>query len=215
MRIVDLTHPIAFSEDEDADVENYVIPLSIQGASYRAICHRLRLNGMSGTYLDFPGHIAEFDDGADAANFALDDLFMLETTVIHLAREGRGRQVEADELVASGVDVKGDALIIHALGEKECLDYTQDTIPYFGASAIEWIANQKIKLFASDIYENKADLQGIFSELFRRGALTVCIPVRLHQLRETYSKCCVIPVRMKGVVQLPCRFFVVEGLPPG
>jgi kynurenine formamidase len=193
-----------------SSIENYTIPLSIQGEHFRAVCHRIHMDGMSGTYIDFPGHIAETDDGVDAADCPLDRLLMLEGTVIHLDRAGRGREVTAEELDAAGVAVKGDALVIHALGEKEFYDYSVETIPYYGPSAIEWILSKDVRLFASDIYENKAELQGIFSELFRRGVATVCCPVNLRQVSETYPRVSAIPARMEGAVQLPCRCFVVE-----
>lgn len=211
MRIVDLTLEITFPS-EVSRAEDYSIPLEIQGEKYKALCHKIHIDGMSGTYLDFPGHIVETDDGVHAGNCPLTDLFMLDTTVIRLDRHNSKREVTGEELDAANIEVKGDALIIHALGDRDCTEFDIHNIPYFGPSAIQWILGQQFRVFASDIYENKADLQGIFSELFSRGVPTVCVPVNLRQIRETYPKSCIIPARMRGIVQLPCRFFVVEGV---
>ena len=211
MRIVDLTWRIAFGDDEDASVVNYTIPLSVRGEPFQAVCHKLRMDGMSGTYLDFPGHVAETDDGLHAGDCPIEDLFMVETTTLRLDRDPMERAVTADELRGLGVQVKGDALIVHALGEKRFYDYGLDDIPYFGRDAVQWIRDQGVRIFASDIYENKADLQGIFTALFADHVSCVCHPVNLGEIRRTYSRCCVIPLRMEGIVQLPCRFFVAEG----
>jgi len=210
MRVVDLTRSITFPATV-ADKRDYTIPLSIHGERYTALCHRFDMDGMAGTYIDFPGHIAEFDDGQTASNVAIEDLFMMPGTVIHLNRANRGREVTGEELDAAGVEVKGQALIIHALGQQDCAQMDEASIPYFGPSAIQWIVSHPLRLFASDIYEKRPDLQGIFSELFRRGVNTVCLPANLDQLRATYPRLCAIPARMEGVVQVPCRFFAVEG----
>ena len=210
MRLVDLTLPIAFDTD-DARREDYFLPLAIQGRAYRALCHRFAFDGMSGTYLDYPGHVAETDDGDHAGVCPLERLFMLPTTVIHLDRDPADRVVTAAELEGAGVEVRGEALIVHALGAKRFSDFNLETIPYFGPDAIQWIVRHDLRLFASDIYENRHDLQGIFTELFVRGISCVCLPVDLHEIRETHPRCCAVPARMEGAVQLPCRFFVVEG----
>ena len=89
-------------------------------------------------------------------------------------------------------------------------DFDQKTMPYYGPSAIEWIVGKRPKIVVSDIYEKHGDLQGIFTELFRNRISCVCLPANLDQIRETYPKCCIIPLRIRGVTQLPCRIFVVE-----
>ena len=211
MRIVDLTREIAFPT-EMSQKEDYFVPLRIGDRDYTALCHKLHCDGMTGTYLDFPGHVVETDDGVRAADVPLERLFMLEATVLRLDRDPANREVTADELEAAGAEVKGDALIVHALGPRAFHEFSSDTIPYYGPSAIRWIMEQDFAVFASDIYENKADLQGIFTDLFARGALAVCCPVNLHAIREAHPRACVIPARMEGVAQLPCRFFVVEGV---
>lgn len=210
MRIIDLTLPIPATSDGQPTVQRYFVPLSIQGDRFQAVCYHLAMNGMSGTYVDFPGHIECFENGQDAGSARIEDLVMIETTVIHLDIEPGRREVTARDLEKSGVKVKGGVLIVHALGEKDASDYDMSTIPYFGKSAIAWIISSGVRAFASDIYEKRDDQQGIFSELFKRGIWTVCCPANLHRLKETYSRSCIVPLAMPGVTQLPCRFFVIE-----
>ena len=210
MRIIDLTCPIESVQGGAPTASRHLVPLTIRGGKYSGVCYRLAMDGMSGTYMDFPGHIAEFDDGDDAGNFPIEKLFMLDTTVIHLRREGAGREVTADELEAAKIEVKGDVLIVHALGEKLWSDYDGASIPYFGPGAIRWIIGKQPRIFASDIYEKRPDQQGIFVELFRNRINCVCCPVNLDQIREIYPKSCIVPLKMPKVTQIPCRFFVVE-----
>jgi kynurenine formamidase len=165
---------------------------------------------MSGTYVDFPGHIAEFDDGLDAGNCPIEHLFMLDTTVIHLRRDAAMREVTADELDAAGIEFKGEVLIVHALGVRSWSDFSEDAIPYFGPSAIRWIVGRRPKIFVSDIYEKRPDQQGIFVELFRNHISCVCLPANLDQLRETYPKSCIVPLKLDKVAQAPCRLVVAE-----
>jgi kynurenine formamidase len=164
---------------------------------------------MTGTYIDFPGHIAEFDDGADAANYPIERLFMVETTFIRLDRAGKGREITAEELDAAGVEVRGDGLFIHARGETPWFESPKD-IPYYGPSAIDWIVARKIHLFLSDVYEKRPDQQGIFVELFRRRIACVCCMVNLSRVSQRYVKVCAIPLPAAGVKQVPCRLLVVE-----
>jgi len=210
MRIIDLTSPIQAVQEGAPTVSPYIVPLTLRGEKYRGACYRLALNGMSGTYVDFPGHIAEFDDGLDAGNCPIENLFMLDTTVIHLRRDAAVREVTADELEAAGIGFKGEVLIVHALGEKSWSDFDVAAIPYFGPSAIQWIVGRRPKIFVSDIYEKRPDQQGIFVELFRNHISCVCCPANLDQIRETYPKSCIAPLKLDQVKQAPCRLVVVE-----
>ena len=210
MRIIDLTLDIRDNPSNPAEIEPYAVPLAVRGVPQTATCYRLRLNGMSGTYIDFPGHLESCADGADAGNAPLDSLLMRPATVIHLRRQGRPRAVTAAELDAAGVDFQGEALIIHALESRTFMDVDAESIPYYDPSAIEWIVARAPRLFASDIYEKRPDQQGIFVELFRHGIRTVCCPVNLDQITQAHPRCSVIPLKARGITQIPCRFFVTE-----
>ena len=210
MRIIDLTQTVEPGRQGWTEVERYIHPLSVRGEAFRGVCYRMTVKGMLGTYLDFPGHIEEFDDGCHAGNAPIEDLAMLETTVIHLDPARHAREVTAAELDAAGVEVKGTALILHALGLKSLADFPRDQAPYLDRSAIEWLIARRIRVIASDVYEKFPDQQGVFVELFRHGIWTVCEPVNLRLLTQSHCRTCVIPLRMTGLTQLPCRFFAVE-----
>ncbi len=55
MRIIDLTSPVRSAREGVPTVSPYTVPLTILGEKYRGACYRLALDGMSGTYVDFPG----------------------------------------------------------------------------------------------------------------------------------------------------------------
>ena len=209
MRIIDLSLVIGTEIESTPQGETYIIKLPIKGDVYDGVCHRFEWNSMSGTYIDFPGHIARFDDGSDAANYPLEKLFMVETTFINLKREGRERAITAEELDAAGVEVTGEALFIHAR-EGTPFYRSKENIPYYDPSAIEWIVSRDIRLFLSDVYEKQPDQQGIFVELFRRGIACVCCMVGLEQVTQQQVKVCAIPIPAAGAKQVPCRLFVVE-----
>lgn len=209
MRIVDLTLPVGSPGDKTPEHETYILKLPIKGNTHDGVCHRFQWHSMTGTYIDFPGHIAEFEDGADAANYPIEKLFMVDTTFIRLDRAGKGREITAEELEATGVEVTGDALFIHARSETPWYESPED-IPYYGPSAIEWIVSQDIHLFLSDVYEKHPDQQGIFVELFRHGISCVCCMVNLSQVSQQQVRVCAIPILAKGAKQVPCRLLVVE-----
>ena len=93
MRIIDLTAEIP--EIGKRSVVKIPMP---DGNCYKGVVYDFPLSSMSGTYLDFPGHIEEFDDGKDAANYPLKKLFLVETTVIRLKRNGLPREIDGKEL---------------------------------------------------------------------------------------------------------------------
>ena len=77
-------------------------------------------------------------------------------------------------------------------------------------NAIEWIIATGVKLLVADVYESRA-LHGVFPALFDAGISTVCCAINLHHVTAPEVRLTVLPVRMSGVTQLPCR--VVAELP--
>lgn len=211
MRIIDCTLAIPEEQNGRPTIKNYGVTVPSGSRTYHAICHTIEMDGMSGTYLDFPGHIRETDDGHDAGSVEMEQFYLLETTVIRLNRQGRPPEITRLELEQTGTPVRGSALIIHALGEQNFLDFPKEAdMPYFGESTFDWITATGIRLFASDVYEKQGDARGIFPALFRVGIAAVCHPVHLSAVPAPYTHCCAIFNRHPGAVQIPCRFFVVE-----
>ena len=170
---------------------------------YTGMIYHFDHDSMLGTYIDFPGHIKETDDGADAANFPLVKLFRTQAAVIHLDREDGSGAVETEEILGA---LKGDVpgvLVINALGHRR-FDEIEERSVYLGHSALEWIISQNVRLLVSDIYESKR-LHGVFPTLFRNGVSTVCYPINLHQLTESHTRLTILPLRYPNVTQIPCR----------
>ncbi len=202
MKIIDLTREI--SKDFRTDIVN----IRLSGTEYHAFVHQFHLSSMAGTYIDFPGHIKEFDNGFDSSNYPAEKLFMVDATVIRLNRSGKQREIHAEELDAANVVLDTPAVIVDA-GWNLLKEKNQDEIYFFGKDAISWFISKNIYLFVSDVYENHKDPRGIFVEFFSKGILTVCNPVNLEKIAAPKVKLCVFPLRIPGVTQVPCRVIAV------
>lgn len=205
MRIIDLT----LETPETGNRRILKLPMP-DGNCYKGVIYDFPLSSMSGTYIDFPGHIEEFDDGKDAANFPLRKLFMVETTVIRLKRNSLPREIDGKELEDAGVPVKTPGLVVKVDDWDLKSPDSKGKAPFYGKSAIRWITSKRINLFISNVYENHADPRGIFVELFRSGITCVCIPANLDKITGNRIKICAIPLKIPGAVQLPCRLIAVE-----
>ena len=172
---------------------------------YTGVVFTLHCDGMSGTYIDFPGHIAETDDGMTAENAPLEDFYRVEADVIHLNKKSGEGAVTGEELekaLSPSPAAKGRALILNALGNKNPRDIEGRSV-FLDESALDWIIANGYKLLVSDIYESKA-LHGVFLKLFAAGITTVCMPVNLFQLPDRVFLTALFP-KIPGVTQLPCR----------
>ena len=176
------------------------------GASaYAARVHYLDHWSMAGTYLDFPGHIAQTDDGVDAGNAPLPRLYRLDATVIHLDRGHQpGRITEGELTAACPAGASGQALVVHALGNRRFDEIEYQSL-YLGRDAVAWIIGRGTRLLVADVYESHCDPQDVFRDLFRAGLYAVCHPVNLHRLTTPHVELTVLPLRVPGATQLPCR----------
>jgi len=205
MRIIDLTAEIP--ETGKRSVVKIPMP---GGDCYKGVVYDFPLSSMSGTYLDFPGHIEEFDDGRNAANYPLKKLFLVETTVVRLRRKGMPREINGKELEDAGIAVKTPGLLVKVDDWNLASPEEISQAPFYGKSAIRWVVSKRINLFVSNVYENHADRQGVFVEFFRAGIACVCIPANLDRITRERIKLCAIPLKIPGAVQLPCRLLAVE-----
>ena len=172
--------------------------------SYTGVVYTMTHDGMSGTYIDFPGHIAETDNGLYADNCPLERVFRVPASVIHLSKKSGDGAVSGAELEeAFGGKIHTDALIINALGKLNPLEMAKRSV-FLDDSAIQWIIDSKCRLLVSDIYESEA-LHGVFLKLFSAGITTVCLPVNLAALTAKEVLLTALFARMPGVTQLPCR----------
>ena len=204
MRLIDLTLPVPGPNGNSsaARVEERLIAHGT--TKYTAMIYHFVHESMAGTYIDFPGHIKETDDGLDSANYPAEKLFRIEAAVIHLERGDGSGAVTADELQAACPSlVNSNALIINALGKLR-FDEIEERSVWLNKDAVRWIISTNVHLLVSDIYESKA-LHGVFYDLFGSGVSTVCCPINLHLLTAPRVKLTVLMARFSDVTQLPCR----------
>ena len=201
---VDLTMDFAVGERFAPEIIREEVALKSGLTSYTGVVYKIIHDGMSGTYIDFPGHIAETDNGLYADNAPLDLIYRVPAQVIRLNRQsGSGAVSAADLSDASGGKITAPALVINALGELDPLDIEYRSV-FLDDSAIDWIIGCGCRLLVSDIYESMA-LHGIFLKLFGAGITTVCMPVNLHKLPAGKVALSALFAKMPGVSQLPCR----------
>ncbi|OGV63196.1 MAG: hypothetical protein A3K19_00245 [Lentisphaerae bacterium RIFOXYB12_FULL_65_16] len=203
-QLVDLTLPVAAVEDGHATVATEEWALQSAKGPYTGMVYRFNHGSMSGSYIDFPGHIKETDDGADAANFPIEDLFRIEADVIRLDRDTGSGAVTAPELAAAcrrGTPRR--ALVINALGRRR-FDAIEERSVFLRDDAVEWIVRRNVRLLVSDIYESKG-VHGVFRVLFENRIATVCFPINLDRLVAPRVRLTVLFLRLPGVTQLPCR----------
>jgi kynurenine formamidase len=205
MKLIDLTFEPAMTPKELFATSSETISLRSPGVEYTGIVHQLQMSSMVGTYIDFPGHIVETDDGQDAYNYPINKMYRQRAVVIRLNRKTNSGGVSAAELQQNcPVTLQpGDALIINALGNLQPNDIDERTV-FLDTDAVVWIIEQGITLLVSDIYESTA-LLGVFLRLFRAGVATVCQPVNLHQLDTAEVKLTIMFLPIRGITQIPCR----------
>ena len=204
MTVVDLTLRIPLREGgKPTSVERDVL-IASAGATYTGVVYDFSFSSMAGTYIDFPGHIRETDDGLDAASYPVDKLLRVDSAVIHLDRASGSGAVSAEELDAACPPCDGvGAIVLNALGARR-FDEIEERSVFLGSDAVSWLIDRGIHLFVSDIYESTA-IHGVFNDLFGAGISTVCSPVNLQALTDPRAKLSVFCPAFPGVTQIPCR----------
>ena len=203
MALIDLTMDF-IGERFASEINREEVFLNSGLTSYTGVVYTVTHDSMSGTYIDFPGHIAETDNGLYADNAPLSLFFAVPAQVIRLHRKsGSGAVSAADLEQALNGRLVPETLVINALGNLDPLDIEFRSV-FLDDSAVQWIIDRGCKLLISDIYESMA-LHGVFLRLFRAGITTVCKPVNLFELPEDLVRISVLFARMPGVTQLPCR----------
>ncbi len=196
MALIDLTLPW-----DTMEIKEKLIPLKSEKISYKAVVYDFKLNSMTGSYIDFPGHILETADGMNAGNFPLSDFYRVPATFLRPRRSGNA--ISANELEeAHGKSLKTPCLVIHGkAGTKIPLISRQICL---SMDAVDWIINYGCKLLISDSYESE-NLDGVFLKLFKAGISTVCMPANLDKINSDKMKISVITPLLNDMVQVPCR----------
>ena len=202
MPVFDLTREF-IGERFPGTVKREEIALTSAATHYTGVVYTLTHDGMSGTYIDFPGHIAETDDGTDAENCPLEQIWRVPASVIRLHRQSGSGAVTADDLErAWGGRPDTPAIIINALGDLNPHDIERRSV-YLDDSGLDWLIALPCRLLVADIYESQA-LHGAFLKLFRAGITAICEPVNLGTLPRSVFLTALFP-KIPGVRQLPCR----------
>jgi kynurenine formamidase len=207
MELIDLTFVPGSPPNGHFDVDRKEVKLASPGVKYTGVVYDFRMSSMAGTYIDYPGHIAETDDGQDSLNYSLEKMYRRKATVIHLDRGGDSGAVSAEELQANcptSIE-SGGALVLNALGSRQFYEVEERSV-WLDKSAVNWMVEQGVELLVSDIYESR-DLLGVFYDLFSAGVSTVCCPVNLDKLSKPEVKLTFMPLPGRGITQIPCRVF--------
>ncbi len=212
MKIIDLTRDMRDTLFVDRP-EAKVTEVALQSAdiSYTGVVYDFSHSSMAGTYIDFPGHIKECDDGNDAGNYPVENLYRLEADIIQLARCSGSGSINSVELenALMGKKRNNRLLVINALGQLDSGEVERRSV-FLDTSAVEWIIAQKYRIVISDVYESR-ELQGCFYQLFEAGIITVCEPINLHLLKGEKIKISIFPLCYAGIMQLPCRVIAEVG----
>jgi len=100
--IIDLTFTASekniFTPGCIAEYVEKELPLKSANTSYTGLIYDLSLSSMAGSYIDFPGHIKETDNGENAENYSVERLYRRDATVVHLNRESNSGGVTAEDL---------------------------------------------------------------------------------------------------------------------
>ena len=201
MTYVDLTADFCGRKTEPEIIQRFV-PLKSDKTEYTGVVYNISTSSMMGSYIDFPGHIKETDDGVNAANLDLADFTNMSATVIHFDRANEPGGITAEDLEkACGRIPDTHAVIINALGSVRSFDIPTRSV-YLTLDAVEWLKKTPCKLLVSDIYESTA-LEGVFLKLFEAGISTVCEPANLHKLPSGRVKLTVHFAKIP-ITQLPC-----------
>jgi len=208
MRLIDLTLPAPEQQAGKPTCRLDEWHLKAGPLPYTAMIYHYRHDSMAGTYIDFPGHIKETDDGLDAVTYPLAKLYRVSAAVIHLNRRSGSGRIEARELSAACPPSKGaGALILNALGRRRFDEIVERSV-YLGKDAVEWIIDAGFHLLVSDVFESNTDPQQVFNRLFARRVATVCCPINLHLINKPVVKLTALPLRFAQATQLPCRVVV-------
>lgn len=204
MNVIDLTLQLSESPSRNWDVAQARRTIRCGERDYTAEEYEFRFVSGVATYIDFPGHIVETDDGLRAGDWPLNRLFRVRCAVAHLDRADESGGVGAAELEAACPVLTGcGGLVINALGARR-FDAIRNRSVWLTPDATGWIVRSGIKLFVSDIYERAPELTGVFCDLFDAGIAAVCQPVNLHLLTTSYVELSALPIRVDAA-QVPCR----------
>ncbi len=203
--LIDLTLSVPATQGGVPTCQREERHLTAADLPYTGMVYHYRHDSMAGTYIDFPGHIKETDDGLDAVTYPIARLYRVRTAVVHLDRASGSGRIGARELADACPQTDGmGALIVNALGARR-FDEIEERSVYLGRDAVRWIIDAGFHLLVSDVFESNSDPQKVFNDLLAARVSTVCCPINLHRIDRPTVRLTVLPLRFVGATQLPCR----------
>jgi len=171
---------------------------------------RIDMVANTGTYLDAPFH--RFEDGADLAALALDQLASLPGLVV------RCDDMAVDAGVFDGLDVAGKAVLVDTGWDRHWRTPAyQSDHPFLTAAAARLLAERGVRLVGIDSH-NIDDTRGrsrpVHTVLLGAGVLICEHMTNLAALPDAGFAFTAVPPRVAGMGTFPVRAFAEIGYDP-
>lgn len=173
---------------------------------------RVSMVGNTGTYLDSPFH--RYADGADLAALPLASLADLPAVVVRTVGSGlRGADIGA----VAGLDVEGQAVLLHTGGDKHwgTAAYADDA-PFLTEAGARWLAEHGARLVGIDSVNIDDTTTGghrpAHTVLLAAGIPVVEHLTGLDQLPPTGARFTAAPPRFAGFGTFPVRAYAAVPL---
>jgi arylformamidase len=171
---------------------------------------RIDMIANTGTYLDAPFH--RYEDGADLAGIALEQLADLPGIVVRQPWEG-GLMVDTARF--ESVDVAGKAVLVHTGWDRHWgTDAYFDDHPFLTAEAAQLLANRGAALVGIDshnIDDTRTRGRPVHSALLGAGILICEHMTGLGALPDEGFTFTAAPPRIAGMGTFPVRAFALIG----
>lgn len=218
MELIDITGPIytgMWTYEEpypEVKIEPIPQPPWVETAVFSS-----RISGLSsqtGTYLETAAHINSKALSVDSIK--LQDLYLRDTVIINLPKRTGVRQAITKEELATSLGNQviepGMAVIVGTgWGQYWQEDYYLAHAPYFTYEAINWLLSWSPFLIGADSprWDNLANPQGFWQELFGSGSLVLAPVVNIEQIKVQSCKLIVLPLKLVKTSAAPCRAILV------
>jgi kynurenine formamidase len=167
---------------------------------------RIDMIANTGTYLDAPFH--RFEDGADLAGIALDDLAGLPGIVVRQPWES-GLMVDTARF--EGMDVAGKAVLVHTGWDRHWgTDAYFHDHPFLTAEAAQLLVNRGVRLVGIDshnIDDTRTLGRPVHTALLGAGILICEHLTELGKLPDEGFAFTAVPPRIEGMGTFPVRAF--------
>jgi arylformamidase len=223
-RIVDLSHTVIPGQEEyRLEVDTRFTEQWAQFAQYRRleghwyVLSEVTFSTHVGTHIEFPFHHVE--TGLDAASYPLEQLIG-EAVVIDISRWGNNEKISLPNLQQAAGDRIRPGDIVYFFTGLDRYYHTEKRHyrPWFATDAIEWLAEQRIKVLGVDTSgievrnpDGSASVgQPNHEALLGAGIALVEYLTNLQEFLGRRFITYILPVKLKGAEAFPVRIIGVE-----